>query len=110
MHPYQLPLKHLQHFTESTHGKSRSFPVNNNLYAQAIQVSVNTLIYDLFSKWRDKKNCVDVDFGKMNIHRGEVELGGAVICYFSFTLQSCCGHFIYNSQQDPHNLEPLSEK
>jgi hypothetical protein len=58
----------------------------DNLYAQAIQVSVNTLIYDLFSKWRDKKNCVDVNFGKMNIHRGEVELGVfSVICYFLFT-------------------------
>ena len=29
---------------------------------------------------------------------------------YSFTLQSCCGHFICNSQQDPHNLEPLPRK
>ena len=26
---------------------------------------------------------------------------------YCFTLQSCYGHFIYNSQKDPHNLEPL---
>lgn len=26
---------------------------------------------------------------------------------FCFTLQSCYGHFVYNGQQDPHNLEPL---
>ena len=24
-----------------------------------------------------------------------------------FTLQCCYGHFIYNGQNDPHNLEPL---
>jgi hypothetical protein len=24
-----------------------------------------------------------------------------------FTLQSCYGHFVYNGQKDPHNLEPL---
>jgi hypothetical protein len=27
-----------------------------------------------------------------------------------FTLQSCYGHFIYNGQNDPHNLEPLPIK
>ena len=26
---------------------------------------------------------------------------------YCFTLQSCYGHFIYNGQNDPHNLEPL---
>jgi len=26
---------------------------------------------------------------------------------YCFTLQSCCGHFIYNAQKDSHNLEPL---
>ena len=26
---------------------------------------------------------------------------------YSFTLQSCYGHFIYNGQNDSHNLEPL---
>jgi len=26
---------------------------------------------------------------------------------YCFTLQSCYGHFIFNSQTDPHNLEPL---
>jgi hypothetical protein len=26
---------------------------------------------------------------------------------YCFTLQSCYGHFIYNGQRDPHNLEPL---
>ena len=26
---------------------------------------------------------------------------------YCFTLQSCYGHFIYNGQKDPHNLEPL---
>ena len=24
-----------------------------------------------------------------------------------FTMQSCYGHFIYNNQSDPHNLDPL---
>jgi hypothetical protein len=24
-----------------------------------------------------------------------------------FTLQSCYGHFVYNGQKDPHNLEPM---
>ena len=27
---------------------------------------------------------------------------------YCFTLQSCYGHFIYNGQNDPHNLESLS--
>jgi hypothetical protein len=27
---------------------------------------------------------------------------------YCFTLQSCYGHFTYNGQRDPHNLEPLS--
>jgi hypothetical protein len=27
-----------------------------------------------------------------------------------FTLQSCYGHFIYNGNKDPHNLEPLPVK
>ena len=26
---------------------------------------------------------------------------------YCFTMQSCYGHFIYNGQNDPHNLEPL---
>lgn len=26
---------------------------------------------------------------------------------YCFTLQSCYGHFVYNAQKDPHNLEPL---
>jgi hypothetical protein len=26
---------------------------------------------------------------------------------YCFTLQSCCGHFVYKGQDDPHNLEPL---
>ena len=26
---------------------------------------------------------------------------------YCFTLQSCYGHFIYNNQKDPYNLEPL---
>ncbi len=26
---------------------------------------------------------------------------------YCFTLQSCYGHFVYNGQRDPHNLEPL---
>jgi hypothetical protein len=26
---------------------------------------------------------------------------------YCFTLQSCYGHFIYDGQNDPHNLEPL---
>jgi hypothetical protein len=26
---------------------------------------------------------------------------------YCFTLQSCYGHFVYNGQNDPHNLEPL---
>lgn len=26
---------------------------------------------------------------------------------YCFTLQSCYGHFVYNSQKDSHNLEPL---
>ncbi|MCK5198743.1 MAG: hypothetical protein KAR21_10350 [Spirochaetales bacterium] len=26
---------------------------------------------------------------------------------FCFTLQSCFGHFLYNDQMDPYNLEPL---
>ena len=27
-----------------------------------------------------------------------------------FTLQSCYGHFVYNDQNNPHNLEPLPVK
>lgn len=26
---------------------------------------------------------------------------------YCFTLQCCCGHFVYSGQNDPHNLEPL---
>jgi hypothetical protein len=26
---------------------------------------------------------------------------------YCFTLQCCCGHFLYSGQSDPHNLEPL---
>ena len=26
---------------------------------------------------------------------------------YCFTLQSCYGHFVYNGQNDPHNVEPL---
>ena len=26
---------------------------------------------------------------------------------YCFTIQSCYGHFVYNGQRDPHNLEPL---
>ena len=26
---------------------------------------------------------------------------------YCFTLQSCYGHFVYEGQEDPHNLEPL---
>ena len=26
---------------------------------------------------------------------------------YCFTMQSCYGHFIYNNQKDPYNLEPL---
>jgi hypothetical protein len=26
---------------------------------------------------------------------------------FCFTLQCCYGHFLYNGQRDPHNMEPL---
>jgi hypothetical protein len=26
---------------------------------------------------------------------------------YCFTLQSCCGHFLYNGQNDSYNLEPL---
>jgi len=29
---------------------------------------------------------------------------------YCFTLQSCYGHFVYNGQKDPHNLEPLPIK
>jgi len=29
---------------------------------------------------------------------------------YCFTLQSCYGHFVYNSQKDTHNLDPLPEK
>jgi len=29
---------------------------------------------------------------------------------FCFTLQSCYGHFVYNDQNDTHNLEPLPVK
>ena len=29
---------------------------------------------------------------------------------YCFTLQSCYGHFVYNSQKDTHNLEPLPAK
>jgi len=29
---------------------------------------------------------------------------------YCFTLQSCYGHFVYNGQKDPHNLEPLPGK
>jgi len=28
---------------------------------------------------------------------------------YCFTLQSCCGHFLHNSQKDPHNTEPLPQ-
>ncbi len=26
---------------------------------------------------------------------------------YCFTLQCCCGHFVYSGQDDPHNLDPL---
>ncbi len=29
---------------------------------------------------------------------------------YCFTLQSCYGHFVYNSQKDVHNLNPLPDK
>lgn len=29
---------------------------------------------------------------------------------YCFTLQSCYGHFVYDDQKDPHNLEPLPVK
>ena len=29
---------------------------------------------------------------------------------YCFTLQSCYGHFVYNGQKDPHNLDPLPLK
>jgi hypothetical protein len=29
---------------------------------------------------------------------------------YCFTLQSCYGHFVYNGQNDPHNLDPLPAK
>jgi hypothetical protein len=29
---------------------------------------------------------------------------------YCFTLQSCYGHFVYNDQKDPYNLEPLPVK
>ena len=29
---------------------------------------------------------------------------------YCFTLQCCHGHFVYNGQEDPHNLEPLPIK
>jgi len=29
---------------------------------------------------------------------------------YCFTLQSCYGHFVYNSQKNTHNLEPLPVK
>ena len=28
---------------------------------------------------------------------------------YCFTMQSCYGHFVYNSQKDPYNLEPLPD-
>jgi hypothetical protein len=28
---------------------------------------------------------------------------------YCFTLQSCYGHFVYNNQKDPHNLQPLPD-
>ena len=28
---------------------------------------------------------------------------------YCFTLQSCYGHFVYNGQKDPYNLEPLPD-
>ena len=28
---------------------------------------------------------------------------------YCFTLQSCYGHFVYDGQKDPHNLEPLPD-
>ena len=30
--------------------------------------------------------------------------------HYCFTLQSCYGHFVYNSQKNTHNLEPLPVK
>jgi len=27
---------------------------------------------------------------------------------YCFTLQSCCGHFLYAGKKDPHNIEPVS--
>ena len=26
---------------------------------------------------------------------------------YCFTMQSCCGHFVYDDQKDPYNFEPL---
>jgi len=28
---------------------------------------------------------------------------------YCFTIQSCYGHFVYNKQKDPHNIEPLPD-
>jgi hypothetical protein len=49
-----------------------------------------------------KLDIASIDAPIVELVRGFMELP------FCFTLQSCCGHFMYSRQKDPYNTEPLS--
>ncbi len=52
--------------------------------------------------------------GSLSDHTIDAPLVGIIDGFnklpFCFTLQCCCGHFVYNGQKDPHNREPLPTK
>ena len=53
-----------------------------------------------------KKYLRSLDMGIIDAPLVEIVRGFTRLPY-CFTLQSCCGHFLYGSQTDPHNLERL---
>ena len=61
----------------------------------------NPYFHDQRKKWLSK-----LDIGSIDTPIVELISGFAKLDY-CFTLQSCYGHFLHNSQKNPYNIEPL---
>ncbi len=61
----------------------------------------NPYFHDQRKKWLSKLDIGSIDTPIVELISGFVKLD------YCFTFQSCYGHFLHNSQNDPYNIEPL---
>lgn len=57
-------------------------------------------------KGQREQSLRSLDLNAIDVPMKEIIRSFAKLSY-CFTLQCCCGHFLYAGQENPHNLEPL---